>query len=319
MEFDASKKKYELKLLSCSSNRQLAEAIAVKMNIALTPVTCKKFMDAEIFVRIEESVRSCDVFIVQSTCYPANDHLMELMLMIDAAKRASARTITAIIPYFGYSRQDRKVEPRVPISSKVVANMLQTAGVNRVLTMDLHADQIQGFFDVPVDNLFISPIAVNYIKSLRLEDVVVVSPDTGGTDRARYLAKKIGSQIAIIDKRRPKANVCEIMNVIGDVQGRHCILIDDIIDTAGSISGAAKALRDQGAKDIYCLATHPVLSGPAIERLEGAGFKEIIISDTIPLSEEKNLPNMKILPTCSLFSEAIVRIYSGESVSNLFI
>ena len=239
--------------------------------------------------------------------------------MIDAAKRASARTITAVIPYFGYSRQDRKMEPRVPISAKLVANLLMKAGIQRVLTMDLHADQIQGFFDVPVDNLFLTPIAIGYFNSLKIDDLVVVSPDSGGTDRARYLAKHLQCGLAIIDKRRPKANVCEIMNVIGEVEGKNCLLIDDIIDTAGSISGGAKALKDFGAKDIYCIATHPVLSGNAVSNLKGAGFKEIIFSDTIPIPEDKMLDNMTILRTCSLFSEAIKRIYSGESVSNLFV
>ncbi|MBN2436878.1 MAG: ribose-phosphate pyrophosphokinase [Spirochaetes bacterium] len=319
MNFDITKKKHDIKIISCNSNLTLANDITDKLGVSLTESDCKKFLDGEIFVKIKESVRGCDVFIVQSTCKPANDNLMELLLMIDAAKRASARTITAVIPYFGYSRQDRKMEPRVPISAKLVANLLMKAGIQRVLTMDLHADQIQGFFDVPVDNLFLTPIAIGYFNSLKIDDLVVVSPDSGGTDRARYLAKHLQCGLAIIDKRRPKANVCEIMNVIGEVEGKNCLLIDDIIDTAGSISGGAKALKDFGAKDIYCIATHPVLSGNAVSNLKGAGFKEIIFSDTIPIPEDKMLDNMTILRTCSLFSEAIKRIYSGESVSNLFV
>jgi ribose-phosphate pyrophosphokinase len=319
VSLENTSKKHQLKIIGCNSNPDLVESIARRLNIGVTDSETRKFMDGEIYVKILDSVRSCDVFIVQSTCRPANDHLMELLLMIDAAKRASARTITAVIPYYGYSRQDRKAEPRVPISAKLVANLLQTAGINRILSMDLHADQIQGFFDVPVDNLFISPIAIEYIKSLKIDELLIVSPDTGGTDRARHLGKYLQCNIAIIDKRRPKANVCQVMNVIGEVKDKNCILVDDIIDTAGSISGAAEALKNEGAKDVYCMATHPVLSGSAVEKLKKANFKEIIFSDTIPIEKEKMLENMTILPTSPLFSEAIKRIYLGESVSNLFV
>lgn len=312
-------KKNELKVFSCNSNRPLAEDIARRLGIEVASSEVKCFSDGEVSVKINESVRGVDVFIVQSTCYPTNDNLMELLLMVDAAHRASARKVTAVIPYYGYSRQDRKVEPRVPISAKVVANLLQACGVDRVLTMDLHADQIQGFFDVPVDNLFATPLAIDYLLSLRIEDLIVVSPDSGGVDRARFLAKKMNAGLAIIDKRRPKANVSQVMNVIGDVSGKNCIIIDDIVDTAGSISSASKALKKNGAKEVYCLATHPVLSGPAIDNLQTAEFKEMIFSDSILLSDEKKLDNMTILSTAPLFAEAIKRIYEGNSVSSLFI
>jgi ribose-phosphate pyrophosphokinase len=244
---------------------------------------------------------------------------MELLLMIDAAFRASASRITAVIPYFGYARQDRKVEPRVPISAKVVANVIQATGTDRVLTMDLHADQIQGFFDIPVDNLFASPIVIDYLKTLNLKDVVVVSPDSGGADRARFLAKNIDAGLAIIDKRRPEANVAEVSHVIGDVDGKNCILIDDMVDTGGSIAKAAEALRDHGAEDVYCTFTHPVLSGDAPKKLYGAGFEEIITTNTISVSNDKKVPSMKILSIAPLFGEAIRRIHNGESVSSLFL
>lgn len=314
-------KKNEMKVFSCTSNKSLAEDIAKFMGREVSKSEIKKFKDGEISVKICESVRGVDVFIVQSTCKPTNDNLMELILMIDAAHRASADKITAVIPYFGYSRQDRKVEPRVPISAKVVANLLQAAGVNRVLTMDLHADQIQGFFDVPVDNLFATPIVIEYLKNiLNLDETVIVSPDSGGVNRARFLAKSLNIDgLAIVDKRRQKANVSEVMNVIGDVEGKDCILIDDIVDTAGSISGAAKALKEKGARDVYCIASHPVLSGNAKENLQSAGFKEIIFADTIPIPEEKMLDNIKILSTAPLFGGAISNIFKGDSVSKLFV
>ncbi|HPA62898.1 MAG TPA: ribose-phosphate pyrophosphokinase [Spirochaetota bacterium] len=311
--------KNEMKIFSCNSNRTLAEDIARRLGMNLASSEVTKFKDEEIAVRLNESVRGVDVFIVQSTCKPANNNLMELILMVDAAKRASARSITAVMPYFGYARQDRKVEPRVPISAKVVANLIQASGISRLLTMDLHADQIQGFFDVPVDNLFASPLVIDYIKSMNISDMTIVSPDSGGVDRARFIAKRLDAGLAIIDKRRPKANVCEVMNVIGEVSGRNCVMIDDIVDTGGSISGGAKALKEFGAKDVYCIATHPVLSGNAFDNLGKAGFREIIFSDTIPVDESKRLDNMTILPTAPLFAEAIKRIFNGESVSSLFI
>lgn len=308
-----------MKIISGSSNRPLAEEIARYLNINLSEVELKKFKDNEISVKIGENIREIDLFIVQSTCNPANDHLMELLLMIDAAFRASARRITAVIPYFGYARQDRKVEPRVPISAKVVANILHAVGVKRVLTVELHSEQIQGFFDVPVDNLISTPIIVDYLKKLNISDAVIVSPDTGGVERARFLGKRLNAGLAIIDKRRPEANVSKVMHVIGDVKGKNCILLDDMIDTGGSISGAARALREDGARDIYCVATHPVLSADAAEKLRSADFKEIVVTNTIPMSPEKKLPNMTVLSIAPLFGEAIRRIHNGESVSSLFV
>ncbi|MBN1495888.1 MAG: ribose-phosphate pyrophosphokinase [Spirochaetes bacterium] len=308
-----------LKIFSGSSNRPLAEEVASYLGLKLSVAELVRFKDGEIGVKICENVRGVDVFIIQSTSCPANDHLVELLLLIDAAFRASAVRITAVMPYFGYARQDRKVEPRVPISAKVIANTLQAVGINRILTMELHADQIQGFFDVPVDNLFASPIVINYLKTNTTNNSVVVSPDTGGTVRARHLASRIDAGLAIIDKRRPKANVSEVMNVIGDVAGKNCILIDDMIDTAGSITQAAKALKEAGALNIDCISTHPVLSSNASERLDKAGFKEIILTNTILMPEEKKLRNMKVLSIAPLFGEAIKRIHRGESVSSLFV
>jgi ribose-phosphate pyrophosphokinase len=308
-----------LKIFSGSSNPELTAEICRYLGLESSKIELKRFKDGEISVKIKENVRAHDIYIIQSTCYPTNDHIMELLLMIDAAFRASASRVTAVIPYFGYARQDRKVEPRVPISSKVVANIIQTTGADRVLTMDLHADQIQGFFDIPVDNLYASPIAIDHVKGLRIKDPVVVSPDSGGADRARFLAKNIDASLAIIDKRRPEANVSEVMNVIGDVKGKNCILVDDMVDTGGSISKAAIALKERGAEDVYCLFSHGVLSGDAVSKLEAAPFTEIIFTNTIPLKKEKLLPNMHILSVAPLFGEAIRRIHNGESVSSLFL
>ena len=313
-------KSTELKIFTGNANKALSKEVCDVIGVKLSDAEVTKFKDGEIGVKICESVRNADVFIIQPTCNPTNDNLMEMILMIDAAHRASARRITAVMPYYGYARQDRKVEPRVPISAKVVANLLEAVKVSRVLTIDLHADQIQGFFNTPVDNLFASPVMVEYLQKHNIPDLVVVSPDTGGVDRARFLAKKLDTGLAIIDKRRPKANICQVMNVIGDVQGKNCVLIDDIIDTAGSISGAAIALKEKGAKDVYCLATHPVLSGNAMENLKAGGFKEIILTNTIPLRDEiKALGNVKVLSVAGLVGDAIVRIHEGESVSRLFI
>jgi ribose-phosphate pyrophosphokinase len=308
-----------LKIFSGSSNIALAEEIAQFLGTELSGIELKRFKDGEISVKIKDNVRAHDVFIVQSTCNPSNDHIMELLLMVDAAVRASASRITAVIPYFGYARQDRKVEPRVPISAKVVSNIIQVTGADRVLTMDLHADQIQGFFDIPVDNLYATPIAIEYLTGLNIENVVIVSPDAGGVDRARFLAKKMNTSLAIIDKRRPEANVSDVMNVIGEVTGKNCIIIDDIADTAGSITKAAAALRERGAKDVYCLFSHGVLSANAIENLQNAGFKEIVFTNSIPLPYEKKLENMRVLSIAPLFGEAIRRIHNGESVSSLFV
>lgn len=309
----------EMKILSGSSNRPLAEEIARYLGTGLAEVELKKFKDGEISTKIGENVREVDLFIIQSTCNPANDHLLELLLLIDAAYRASAKRITAVMPYYGYARQDRKVEPRVPISAKVVANVLQAVGVKRILTMELHSDQIQGFFDIPVDNLIATPIVIEYLNRLKINDPMVVSPDTGGVVRARFLGKKLNAGLAIIDKRRPEPNVSQVMNVIGDVKGKNCILVDDMIDTAGSISSAAMALKESGAKDVYCVSTHAVLSEDAAEKLMKAGFKEIVVTNTIPIPEGKHLPNMTVLSIAPLLGEAIQRIHYGESVSSLFI
>lgn len=308
-----------LKLFSGTSNPSLAEEIAQYLNIELSKIELKRFKDGETSVKIKDNVRGHDVFIIQPTCSPTNDNVIELLFIIDAALRASAGRITAVIPYFGYARQDRKVEPRVPISSKVMANIIQATGADRVLTMELHAEQIQGFFDIPVDNLYSAPVAIQYIKSLNLKDVVVVSPDSGGADRARFYAKNINAGLAIIDKRRPEANVAEVQYVIGDVNNKNCILVDDMCDTGGSISKAAIALREQGAKDVYCLFTHPVLSGDASSKLESAGFKEIIFTNTIPFRGPREMKGGRILSIAPLFGEAIRRIHNGESVSSLFV
>jgi len=308
-----------LKVFSGSSNPGLAEEIARYLNIELSRCELKRFMDGEISVKIKDNVRGHDVFIIQSTCNPTNDHVIELLLLIDAALRASAGRITAVIPYFGYARQDRKVEPRVPISSKVMANIITVAGADRVLTMELHAEQIQGFFDIPVDNLYSAPVAIEYMKALHLKDAVMVSPDSGGAERARFYAKKLNAGLAIIDKRRPEPNVAEIQHVIGDVSGKNCVLVDDMVDTGGSISKAAGALKKEGAKDVYCLFTHPVLSGKAVENMESGGFKEIIFTNTIPYHAEREMQGMKILSIAPLFGEAIRRIHNGESVSSLFV
>ena len=308
-----------LKIFSGTSNPDLAQEIADYLGIGLAKIELKRFMDGEISVKLKENVRGQDVFIIQSTCNPTNDHIIELLLMIDAAFRASASRITAVIPYFGYARQDRKVEPRVPISAKVMANIIQVTGADRVLTMDLHADQIQGFFDIPVDNLNASPILIEYIKNLRLNNLAIVSPDSGGAERARFIARNIDASLAIMDKRRPEANVAEVMNVIGEVDGKNCILIDDMVDTAGSISKAAGALRKAGANDVYCCFTHPVLSGNALEKLDSGDFKEIIFTNTIPFNKSGLKDNISILSIATLFGEAIRRIHNGESVSSLFV
>ncbi len=308
-----------MKIFSGSSNPKLSEEISSYLGVELSNIELKRFKDGEISVKIKENVRGQDVFIIQSTCFPTNDHIMELLLIIDAAFRASASRITAVIPYFGYARQDRKSEPRVPISSKVVANILQATGADRVLTMDLHAEQIQGFFDIPVDNLYATPITVGYVKDLRLKDVTIVSPDSGGAERARFFARNLDASLAIIDKRRPEANVSEVMHVIGDVKDKNCIVVDDMVDTGGSISGTVSALKDSGAKDVFCLFTHGVLSENAPDKLGSAGFKEIIFTNTIALSENRQTKNMRILSIAPLFGEAIRRIHNSESVSSLFL
>jgi ribose-phosphate pyrophosphokinase len=279
------------------------------------------FSDGEISVEIDENVRGTDVFIIQSTCPPVNTHIMELLIMIDAMKRASADRITAIIPYYGYARQDRKVAPRAPITAKLVADLITAAGARRVLSMDLHAGQIQGFFNIPVDNLFATPILLDYMKKTHQGDeTVIVSPDTGGVERARAFGKRLGANLAIIDKRREGPNESQVMNIIGNVGGRRVIILDDLIDTAGTIVHAAEALLNEGAKEISACCTHPVLSGPAIERIQGSVLKELIVTDTIPLHEKaKTCSKIKVLSVAGILSEAVKRIYYNDSVSSLFI
>lgn len=312
-----SKSLKDLKIFTGNANPQLAQEIADYLKIDLGKSSVQTFSDGEINVSIDESVRGCDVYIVQPTCMPVNDSIMELLIMIDAVRRASARRVTAVIPYYGYARQDRKSRGREPITAKLKANLITKAGARRVLAMDLHAGQIQGFFDVPVDHLIGVPILADYYKSLGLQDVVVVSPDMGGVTRARNLAERIGAPLAIIDKRRPMPNVSEVMNIIGDINGKNVIMIDDIIDTAGSITGGAKALMNAGAKSVYACCTHPVLSGPAIERLEDSAIKELVTTNTIPLGDKK-LEKIKVLSVAPLIGEAILRIHQDASVSTLF-
>lgn len=308
-------------ILSGRSNPSLARKIADYLGLELGKALITEFADGEIFVKIEESIRGSDIFIIQSTCNPSNQNLMELLIMIDAAKRASADRITAVIPYFGYARQDRKAEPRVPITAKLVANLITTAGANRVLTMDLHADQIQGFFDIPVDHLYAFPVFIDYLKENYedISDFVVVAPDMGGVKRARFLASFLDLNIAIIDKRRTGYNIAEVMNLVGEVKGKNAVLIDDIIDTGGTVSKAARKLKDEGAKKVIVMATHPVLSGNAKEKLLDDAIDEVVVTDTIPIPEEKMLPKIKVLSVYKLFAEAISRTHTNTSVSSLFV
>jgi ribose-phosphate pyrophosphokinase len=307
-----------LKIFTGSANPALAEEIAQYLGVAVGDTRCKRFSDGEIQVEINESVRGADVFIIQPTCSPINEHLMELLIMIDAVRRASARRITAVIPYYGYARQDRKARARDPITAKLVANILVASGARRVLCMDLHAGQIQGFFDIPVDHLPGVPILAEYIKQLRLENLVVVSPDLGGVTRARGLAERLNAGMAIIDKRRPEPNVAEVTGLIGTIQDKNVVMLDDIIDTAGTITEGAVALKKWGARDIYVGCTHPILSGPAIKRLQEAPIKEVIVTNTIPVPPEKMIDKIKILSVAPLLGEAIVRIHEDLSVSKLF-
>jgi len=307
-----------LKIFTCNANPCLAEEIAEYLGVTVGESKVSRFSDGEIHVRINESVRGADVFVVQPTCAPVNDNLMELLIMIDGLRRASARRITAVIPYYGYARQDRKTRARDPITAKLVANLITSGGAMRVITMDLHAGQIQGFFDIPVDHLPGVPILAEYFSNKNFDDVVVVSPDLGGVTRARDLAERIGASIAIIDKRRPEPNVAEVMNIIGNIQGKTVIMIDDIIDTAGTITLGAQALLDRGAKEVYACCTHPVLSGPAMQRLQDAPIKEVVVTNTIPLSDEKQIDKIKMLSVAPLLGEAIIRIHEDLSVSKLF-
>ena len=308
----------EIKLFAGSSNRPLADAIAKKLNTTLGGVETGKFSDGETSIHLAETVRGRDLFIIQSTSDPVNDNLMELLIMIDAAKRASAGRITAVIPYFGYARQDRKARSRDPITAKLVADLLTAAGADRVLTMDLHAAQIQGFFNIPLDNLLGGPTLYNYFSNKMDDSYMVVSPDIGSVNRARKVAERLNCQMAIIDKRRPKANVMEVMNIIGNVEGKKCLLVDDMIDTAGTIVQGAQALVDKGATEIYACCTHAVLSGPAIDRLEKSPIKELVMLDTIHLPEEKMLPKMKILTTADIFAAAIENVYLDKPMSKIY-
>ena len=309
-----------LMVFSGNANPKLAQAVADHLGIPLGKATVSHFSDGEVLVEISEKVRGRDVFIVQSTCSPTNDNLMELMIMVDALRRASARRITAVMPYYGYARQDRRPRSiRVAISARVVADMLQSVGVDRVLTMDLHADQIQGFFNIPVDNIYATPILYKELMDRKYENMIVVSPDMGGVVRARAMAKALSCDMAIIDKRRPRANVAEIMNLIGDVEGRTCIITDDMVDTAGTLCNAAKALKERGAIKVCAYITHPVLSGPAIERITNSELDELIVTDTIPLTEAaQNCSKITQVSSAGLFGESISRIAREESVSALF-
>ncbi len=309
-----------MKILAGNSNRSLAEAIAASQNVPLTKALVRRFADMEVFVEIHENVRGEDVFVIQSTSYPANDNLMELLICLDALKRASARRITCVMPYFGYARQDRKSGPRTPISAKLVANLITAAGADRVLTLDLHAGQIQGFFDIPLDNLFAEPVMVKDIQEqFHGADLMVVSPDVGGVLRARAIAKRIGSDLAIVDKRRERAGESEVMNIIGDVRGRTCILVDDIVDSAGTLCNAAEALMNHGATAVYAYVTHGVLSGGAVARVTASALKNLVITDSIQATEAVRVAhNIRRLSIAPLMGEALARIYEERSVSSLF-
>ncbi len=324
MNMLASSNQYKnsnLRLFSLKANEPLAEEIADHIGIPLGKCQVNRFSDEEVQINIEESVRGCDVFVVQSTSQPVNEHLMELLIMIDALKRASAATINIVMPYYGYARQDRKSRSREPITAKLVANLIETAGADRVISLDLHAPQLQGFFDIPIDHLMGVPILSDYFmenKDLNFDEVVVVSPDHGGVTRARKMADRLKTPIAIIDKRRPKPNVAEVMNIVGEIEGRTAIIIDDIIDTGGTMKLAAQALLDKGAKEVYACCTHPVLSGPAISRIEESVIKELVVTNSIQLPEEKKSDKITELSVGELMAQAIVRVYEEESVSILF-
>lgn len=309
----------DMKVFTGNANRPLADAICQHLDIPLSKAEVRTFSDGEIFVEIGENVRGKDIFIIQPTCTPVNDHLMELVIMVDALRRASARRITAVLPYYGYARQDRKVAPRVPITAKVVAEMLMAVGVRRVLTMDLHAGQIQGFFNIPVDNLFAAPVLLEHLNQ-GFSDIIMVSPDAGGTERTRAFAKRLDADLAIIDKRRERANECNAMNVIGNVEGKTAVLLDDMVDTAGTLCSAADILIAKGAKDVYAFCSHGVLSGPAVERLEASKISKLVITDSIPLSEKsKNCKKIEVLTIAPLLANAIDRIHNEDSVSSLFV
>lgn len=306
-------------LLSGNANRALALKVSEHLGIPLADATVTTFSDGEILIQINENVRGSDVFVIQPTCSPVNNNIMELLLMIDALKRASARRITAVVPYYGYARQDRKVQPRVPISSKLVADLITASGANRLLTIDLHAAQIQGFFNIPVDHLYAAPILHDYFRRHEFKDLVIVSPDAGGVERARDFAKRLKASLAIIDKRREVTNVSKVMHVIGDVADRDAVILDDLIDTAGTITQAAIAIKEKGARRVFAACTHAVLSGPAIERINNSIFEEVIVTDTIPVENKvKTCKKLKVLTISALLAEAIKRIHLETSISSLF-
>ncbi len=309
-----------IKIFTGNSNEPLAQAICQHLSVALGSAKVRTFSDGEVMVELGENVRGRDVYVIQSTCSPANNNLMELLVMVDALKRASAARINAVVPYFGYARQDRKVAPRAPITAKLVADLMSVAGIDRLLTMDLHAGQIQGFFDIPVDHLYAAPVMLEEIRRQNLGEMVVVSPDAGGTERARAFAKRLDAGLAIIDKRRSGPNVSEVMHIIGDVKDKPCVIIDDMIDTAGTLCTAAKALIEKGATDVYACATHGVLSGPALDRISSSELKKVFVTDTIPTADKlKQCDRMEMLSVSHLLAEAIRRIHNAESVSSLFV
>ena len=310
----------KMRIFSGNSNLPLAEKICIALGVSVGKANVTTFSDGETRVEINENVRGMDVFIIQSTCPPVNDNCMELLILIDAMKRASADRITAVIPYYGYARQDRKVFPRAPITAKLAADLITTAGANRVLSMDLHAGQIQGFFNIPVDNLFATPVLLDYIKENYQDNMVIVSPDSGGVERARAFGKRLGASIAIIDKRREGPNESQVVNIVGDVKNKKAVILDDMIDTAGTVVQTAKALKEEGATGVSVCCTHPVLSGPAIDNINGSVIEEVIVTDTIPLREKvKSCKRIKVLSVSGLLSEAVRRIYYNDSVSSLFI
>jgi len=312
--------KNKVKVFSGNANQALAQDICAYLDMPLSIAEVRRFSDGEIFVEIGENVRGTDAFVIQPTCPPVNDNLMELVIMVDALRRASARRITAVLPYYGYARQDRKVAPRVPITAKVVAEMLMVVGVRRVLAMDLHAGQIQGFFNIPVDHLYAAPVLLKYISAKFGNNIVMVSPDAGGVERTRAFAKRLNAHLAIIDKRRERANECQAMSVIGDVKGKNAVLLDDMVDTAGTLCSAADILMEAGAKDVYACCSHGVLSGPAIERLENSRIKKLLVTNSIPLrGAAKKCNKIEVLSVSELLGEAIRRIHSEDSVSSLFV
>ncbi len=310
----------ELRVFTGNANRPLAEDVCKFLGIPMGEATVSTFSDGEILVQIDENVRGMDVFLIQSLSYPVNHNLMEMLIMMDALKRASAKRITAVIPYFGYARQDRKSAPRVPITAKLVADLITAAGADRVLTLDLHAGQIQGFFNIPVDHLYAKPVLLDYLATKKFKDLVVVSPDAGGTERARAFAKKLDASLAIIDKRRESPNKAQLMHIIGDVEGHDVLLLDDMVDTGGTIVQAAQALKERGALKVYGACTHPVMSGPAIDRLKSSAFEELIITDTVPLGDKaERYDRFTKLSVASLMGQAVARVHTEESISSLFV